>query len=276
MKASFSRLGAFSFCAKKYEYRYVLDFPATARPELAFGTALHGALEENFRQKIESRKDLPVESVTAAFRRGLESGLAAVPEDSLRGATDVHYLRAMGEHLLDRFMKERAPALQPAPRGVETPFRLPLPGGHELAGKFDLLDTDWVLHDFKTSSKPYDLRRADPAQLVIYAWACEGIFGRVPKALCFDVFVKGDGSEGRVDLQEPVRVPVPGADIMARVGRRLQSQLDRVAQVEAEGLFPRAFQPLRCGWCEYQAPCVEDWVQAGRPGPSRISLESLV
>jgi hypothetical protein len=276
MRASFSRVSSFSFCAKKYEYRYVLETPAPQKAELAFGVALHAALEENFTRKLDTRQDLPSEEVTAFFRKRLDEGLAAVPEDSLRGATDPHYMRGMGEHLLDRFMRERAPALMPAPRGVEGAFHLPLPGGHEISGKFDLLDTDWVLHDFKTSSKPYDVRKADPTQLVIYAWACERIFGRMPKALCFDVFVKGDGADGRMYLQDPVVVPVPPADVMAQVARRLQKQLDRIAQVEAEGLFPRAFLPPRCGWCEYQSPCIQEWDLAGRPGPSRIVLENLV
>ncbi len=276
MRASFSKVSSFSFCAKKYEFRYVLDTPAPQKPELAFGVALHAALEENFRRKMETRRDLPVEEVVAAFHAALEQNLAAVPDENLRGATDPHYLRAMGEHLLDRFLKERAPALMPAPRGVEGAFRLPLPGGHEITGKFDLLDTDWVLHDFKTSSKPYDARKADPTQLVIYAWACEKLFGRHPKAMCFDVFVKGDGADGAVTLQDPVVVPLPSPDVMAQVARRLQKQLDKIAQVEAEGLFPRAFQPLRCGWCEYQKPCIQEWDEAGRPAPSRIFLENLV
>jgi hypothetical protein len=276
MRASFSKVNAFSFCAKKYEYRYVQDAPAPQKPELAFGVALHAALEENFRRKLETRQDLPIEAVTAVFREQLESMLRAVPEDFLRGAADPHYLRAMGEHLLGRFLKERAPALMPAPGGVEGAFRLPLPGGHEITGKFDLLDTDWVLHDFKTSSKPYDARKADPTQLVIYAWACERLFGRFPKALCFDVFLKGDGADGAVTLQDPVMVPLPSPDVMSQVARRLQRQLDRIAGVEAEGLFPRAFQPVRCGWCEYQPLCVREWDEAGRPAPSRIALENLV
>jgi hypothetical protein len=225
---------------------------------------------------METRRDLPVEEVVAAFHRHLSAGLSSVPEDYLRGAADPHYLRGMGEHLLDRFMKERAPGLMPAPRGVEEPFRLPIPGGHEITGKFDLLDTDWVLHDFKTSSRPYDARKADPTQLVIYAWACERIFGRVPKALCFDVFVKGDGADGLVDLQPPVVVPTPTPEVMAKVARRIQLQLDGIARVEAEGLFPRAFPPTRCNWCEFQSPCLQEWEQAGRPAPSRIFLESLV
>jgi len=275
LKSSHSRLSGYGFCPKKYEYRYVLETPAPPRAELAFGVALHAALEENFKQKTESRKDLPVEALAAVFLERLRAGLAGVPEDSLRGAADPHYLEAMGQHFLSRFLSERAPALQPAPRGVECRFLIPLPGGHEISGAFDLLDSDWVLHDFKTSSKPYDPRRADRTQLVIYAWACERMFGRPPKALCFDVFVKGDGADGAVELQEPVLFPTPSPLEMAEVGRRLSAQIDQLIAAETRGAFPRSFVPLRCHWCEYQTRCLTDWERDGRPEPVRVRLERL-
>lgn len=275
MKASYSKVSSFSFCPKKYEYRYVQEVPVPPKPQLVFGVALHAALEANFQQKLQTRQDLSREEVAAAFRRALEEGLRDVPEETLRGPSDAQYLRSMGEHFLERFMNERAPALQPAPRGVECFFKLPLPGGHEISGKFDLMDTEWVLHDFKTSSKPYDPVRADKTQLVIYAWACERLFGRLPKALCFDVFVKGDGAEGAVELQAPVMLPVPGPREMAQVAERLRKQIDRILAIQAEENFPRAFQPLRCHWCEYQTMCVQEWDEAGRPAPVRISLENL-
>src|SRR5688572_3306489 len=129
MKASYSRISTFFFCPKKYDYRYVQERPAPQKPELAFGIALHAALETNFAQKIDTRKDLPLDKLQQSFRESLDAGLAAVPDEFLRGATDAHYLRGMGEHFLEKFMRERAPGIQPAPRGVECPFRIPLPGG---------------------------------------------------------------------------------------------------------------------------------------------------
>ncbi|HRY28734.1 MAG TPA: PD-(D/E)XK nuclease family protein [Elusimicrobiota bacterium] len=276
MKASFSKVSSFYFCPKKYEYRYVMELPVPTKAELVFGTALHAALEANFAQKIETRRDLPVEELLEVFRKELSEGLEKVPEESLRGPSDVHYLRGMGEHFLSRFMAERAPALQPAPRGVECFFLLPLPGGHEISGKFDLMDTDWVLHDFKTSNKPYDRRRADKTQLVLYAWACERMFGRFPTALCFDVFVKGDGGEGAMDMQEPILFPVPSPGEMSQVAQRLQRQIEKILEVQEKNAFTRAFVPLRCKWCEYQTVCTADWEKEGKPEPARVRMDYLV
>ncbi len=276
MKASYSKVGAYSFCPKKYEYRYVRELPAPQRPELTFGVSLHAALEANFQQKIDTRKDLAFADVVKVFQAELEAGLARVPDELLRGPAEFHYLRAMGEHFLERFMTERAPALQPAPRGVECPFKIPLPGGHEISGKFDLMDTDWVLHDFKTSNKPYDPRKADITQLVIYAWACERMFGRLPKALCFDVFVKGDGADSPLVLQEPVMFPVPTAHEMSRVADNLSRQIDKILDVQRLDGFTWAFEPRRCHWCEYQKTCIVEWERSGSPAPVRMPRESLV
>jgi CRISPR/Cas system-associated exonuclease Cas4 (RecB family) len=275
MKASYSRVSSYFFCPKKYEYRYVKEVPVPGKVELAFGIALHAALEANFAQKLETRKDLPVEKAHEVFRSELNKELERVPEDSLHGRTSSLYLRSMGETFLEQFLKTRAPAIQPAPRGVETPFKLPLPGGHELSGKMDLLDTDWVLHDFKTSSKPYDPRRADRTQLVIYAWACERMFGRLPKALCFDVFIKGDGQDGNVALQEPVMFPVPSPREMSLVAQNLQKQIDRILETQAKDAFTRSFDPARCHWCEYQSVCLADWDREGNPAPVRVRMDSL-
>jgi CRISPR/Cas system-associated exonuclease Cas4 (RecB family) len=276
MKTSYSKVSSFSFCPKKFEFRYVLETPVPQKPELAFGVALHGALEENFAQKIDTRADLPLDKVLAAFHAQLEAGLASVPEDNLRGPNDFHYLRSMGTQFLEVFMRERAPGLQPAPRGVETFFKIDLKDGHQITGKFDLLDSDFVLHDFKTSNKPYDPRKADRTQLVIYAWACERIFGRYPKALCFDVFVKGDGADGVVRMQEPVMFALPSAAEMAQVAQKIESRINQIVSVQNSGVFPRSFEPLRCHWCEYQAHCLSGWEQEGRPGPRRLLAESFI
>jgi hypothetical protein len=273
VRISYSRLGAYAFCPKKYDYRYVQELPTPPKPELAFGTALHAVLEDNFRKKLVTRRDLTHEEAAAVFGEELSRALAPVPDDALRGANDPHLLRALGEHFLARFLTERAPSLQPAPRGVETPFRLDLPGGHEISGKIDLIDTDWVLHDFKTSGKPYDARRADRTQLVIYAWACERLFGRPPKALCFDVFVKGNGEGGGADLQEAVMFSAPHGAEMAQVSERLSRQIHYLLDVTARGDFPRAFEPARCHWCEYQGVCVKEWEQAGRPPRVRVVMD---
>jgi hypothetical protein len=225
---------------------------------------------------MDTREDLSHAAVAKVFLERLEVGLSGVPEDVLRGPADPHYLKAMGQHFLERFLRERAPALQPAPRGVECRFHLPLPGGHEITGAFDLLDQNWILHDFKTANKPYDPRKADRSQLVIYAWACERMFGRPPDALCFDVFVKGDGADGAMGLQEPVMFPCPTPTEMADVAKRLAAQIDQLLNAQAQDRFPRSFNPLRCHWCEYQTPCQQEWEDLGRPEPVRVRLERLV
>lgn len=275
MRVSYSKIGAFSFCPKKYDFRYVQQRPAPAKPELAFGVALHSALEANFQQKVETRRDLSLKALRVHFVEELRHRLAPVSDEQLRGATDTRYLESMGEDLLERFLRERAPTLQPVPQGVEKSFRLALPGGHEISGQIDLIDDQDVVHDFKTSARPYDPQKADRTQLVIYAWAFEKLFHRRPRALCFDVFIKGDGAEGFVGLQDPVLFDPPTPEDMSGVARGLESQIEVLRSVTARGAFPRSFFPWRCHWCEYQTPCREEWEALGQPEPYRLRLPKL-
>lgn len=277
MKASYSKINSFQFCPKKYEYRYVLNTPAPRRVELGFGTALHAALEHNFEQKIETRKDLPIDDVAQAFRGAFDRETENAAEESLSGPTGYQYLRSLGEHFVEIFMKQRAPLLQPAPRGVECSFTLPLPGGHLITGQFDLMDEAGVLHDFKTSNKRYDPASADKTQLVLYAWACRRLFNRYPSALCFDVFVKAKemGSAEFVGLQEPVMFETPPPEEMARVAGNLAREIERVAGYENRNEFPWAFEPVRCHWCEYQDTCVDDWRKWDEPRPVRLPRPAI-
>ncbi|HOW27844.1 MAG TPA: PD-(D/E)XK nuclease family protein [Elusimicrobiota bacterium] len=277
MKTSYSKIGSFWFCPKCYEYRYVLECAAPPKPEPVFGKSLHAALELNFEQKTKTRQDLPAEEIVAHFKKELDEGLKAVPEESLRKkSTEYHYLMRMGEQLLREFMERRAPSLQPSPRGVECRFKLPLPEDHEITGVFDLLDTNWVLHDFKTSSKPYHRSRADKTQLIIYAWACQHLFGRSPKELVFDVFIKGDGEDGFIGLQDPVVFPTPAQTDMARVAERLVQKINTILETQENKNFVRSFNPGRCHWCEYQAACEDDWHKSGEPAPVRLASDGLV
>jgi|GEM_PF-2354426 len=269
MKASYSRISSYWFCPKKYDYRYVQNVPVPVKPELAFGISLHETLEQNFLQKRDTRRDLPPDQACALFEKIFDKNFAPVPEEFLRGPSDRHYLRSLGQHFIRQFLDERAPGLQPLQRGVECSFRFDLPGGHELTGQFDLLDTSWVLHDFKTSSKPYDPRKADPTQLILYAWACEQMFGRPPESLCFDVFIKGDGEEGPAGLQAPVVFKTPSPGDLSTVAARLASMIDQLVEVQTRQWFPRAFDPRRCHWCEHQPRCQREWDLEGQPLPLR-------
>jgi len=252
VRISYSKVNSYKFCPKKYEYRYVKMIPVPEKPELAFGIALHAALEVNFKQKIASFKDVPDKEVIAAFNDSFNERARGISKDVMPDDARKEFLK-MAEYFIRRFMYERAPEIQSILKGVECFFRLPLEGDIELTGKFDLVDKKGILHDFKTSSKPYDPKRADFAQLVIYAWACERLFGKCPYGLCFDVFVKG--AENRPPDFQVVNFETPVKDRFDGVIEEIKKTIKFIIAKK----FPRAFNPERCDWCEYQEICLKDY-----------------
>src|SRR5579862_6803940 len=55
-------------CAYRWYGKYVLDLPDPPTGNLALGRAVHSALAANFREKCETKDDLPIPGVIAVFR----------------------------------------------------------------------------------------------------------------------------------------------------------------------------------------------------------------
>jgi hypothetical protein len=63
-------------CQMKWYYRSVLKLQEKRDANRALGSAVHAAIAENFRQKIETKEDLAVEGVIAVFRDRWQQELA--------------------------------------------------------------------------------------------------------------------------------------------------------------------------------------------------------
>jgi hypothetical protein len=109
-----TQVRTFLDCSAKWWFRYGLRLPEPKTSSLALGSAVHDALAENFRQKIETREDLDVCGVTALFR---QSWPRQTEEAVFQPDEDAGQLRLVGEQLVQKYMEEAAPYIDPA--GVE-------------------------------------------------------------------------------------------------------------------------------------------------------------
>ena len=134
-------------CQTRWWYRYGLGLSEPKTAALAIGSAVHAAIGENFRQKIESKRDLPQTGVVAVFR---DAWRAAAGETQFQTGEDPDELGAMGEALTVKYMDEAAPFVEPA--AVELPVRGAI-AGVAVQGVVDLLDVDGRIVDLKTSAK---------------------------------------------------------------------------------------------------------------------------
>jgi len=64
-----SQVNTFLSCPAKWHFRYAIGLKEPATGSLALGTAFHAAMAANFRQKTETKHDLPTECETSFPRR---------------------------------------------------------------------------------------------------------------------------------------------------------------------------------------------------------------
>lgn len=125
---SASRLTLFQRCPEQYRRRYLKGERERANGNLIWGGADHYAHEQNFRQKITSHADLPVEDVKVAFAEGFDqrvtdgggAGEIAWGGEKPGEVKDAGVLLAATYHTLV------SPTVQPI--AVETRFDVSIPG----------------------------------------------------------------------------------------------------------------------------------------------------
>src|SRR3954447_10139618 len=103
-------------CSARWWYKHALRLPERKSSNLGIGIAFHDSVMENFRQKLDTKEDLPETGTRMLFRACWESikhGLELAPGEN---ADD---LAEMGEALVEEYMSKVAPRIEPA--AVEQP-----------------------------------------------------------------------------------------------------------------------------------------------------------
>jgi len=167
-----TQVQAFLSCSAKWWFRYALRLPESRTSALALGTAVHAALEANFRAKIESGEDLETTGVVALFR---DAWADEQIQTEFREDEDPEALGKKGEELVAKYMDEAAPTIRP--RAVELDVQGTI-GGIRVRGRVDLLDTEGRIVDVKTAArKPTSIPPPYAFQLATYRQITPGASG---------------------------------------------------------------------------------------------------
>jgi hypothetical protein len=153
--------------------RRVLKLPEKRDANRALGSAVHAAIAENFRQKIETKEDLAVEGVVAVFRDRWQQELAEAElgEGDKRGRSE-----RMRRLLVRTYMEQAAPSVEPAAVELHVAGEI---GGVAVQGYVDVLDVNGDVVDVKTASKKPSGVRADyRVQVATYAMLAPNASGR--------------------------------------------------------------------------------------------------
>ena len=243
---SASQLTLYLQCGRKYAFRYVEKvFVPWKSANLAFGSAVHGALQTFHEKLMEGQKSTPDE-IARLFVSDWHS--QQVDEIRFKEGEDSASLQAMGEVLVRLYVESHQDLKVVA---VESGFQIPLIDpttgevlGPDLKGFFDLiLECDTIV-ELKTAAKAYDKGSLSRhIQLTSYRYAYAQLFKR-------DATIKVTAllkqRKPRIETYEAIRTREDDAWFV-----HLAVEANR--GIEA-GIFPPSPSFL-CGDCEYADHC---------------------
>jgi hypothetical protein len=188
-KASYisaSQISQFLFCPVAY-YKIYYERAEKMPPNIymIYGSAIHEALAYNFKQKITSRKDLPVKEVLEVFKT------CFIKELDKYSIYKNIVIQREGYKCLEHYMSNVAPNIQPVM--VEEKFEIPLKNfPFTIMGYIDLVDENGFIIDHKSAGKNWRSKWKKPnvdkdMQLTLYAVAYRKLFKKRETGLCIDI-----------------------------------------------------------------------------------------
>jgi DNA helicase-2/ATP-dependent DNA helicase PcrA len=235
---SYGQINDYLDCPARYRYGHVVRIPTPASHQMAYGRALHAAVQAFHRRQLAGRP-VSVEDLHASLDANWESvGFLTREHEEAR--------RAAAHEAVARFweQQQRDPA---RPTAVEREFTVAF-GRDRIRGRYDRIDSDEagrvIVTDYKSSDVrdlPTANRRArESLQLSIYALAHEAERGTLPDEMALHFL-----ESGIVGRAEPTE-------------KRLEKAQELIART-AEGIRAQRFDAtpsaMRCGYCPFREIC---------------------
>lgn len=243
---SFTQIGMYLRCPRQYEFRYIQGLRRPPSGALVLGSSWHKAIERNYRQKVQTEIDLPLEDVQDCFSDAFDQ---AFTEDvELDEGEDKGQLKDTGVLITTEHHKLIAPKVQPL--FVEQEFNLDLGAGFPftLKGFWDVIERDGTIADNKSYSKTPSQSDLDKdIQFSAYATAYRAIHQKIEPGLRMDCVVK-------TKVPKAVQLHTKRSNDDCRWFLGL---VEKVAQAIQSGtFFPNPSSHL-CSpkWCGYWSQC---------------------
>lgn len=263
---SASQLETFWRCGEAYRRRYVEGEKIPPGFALLIGSSIHKGAEHNFRQKIETHEDLPVDEIidkaVADFEERACSEVILTAEEESIGAGKVRgaYVDLVAD-MADIHARVQAPEYQPI--AVEVSTVIELPGDRDLLTVTDLRDDRGRVVDFKTAMRKKHRSEVETSTaLTAYAAAYRHEYGVYPTAVRLDTVLKPRISTSprrttKITRDSDHRQVLDGtrgdAELMV-----LANRIDATQAAIDAGIFtPTSPTAWQCSqkWCGYARTC---------------------
>ena len=222
--------------------RYEAALKAKPTEYLVLGNALHYAIEHAYDGEREWKIQVASELFLKEFRRQVEADEVFVTWPRMKKH------EAEGVEMLELFdyaiAQGKVPLISPT---NEKEFRIPFEEEVVIVGKIDRIDEEdgeYIVTDYKSGKKKPDawFLRHD-LQFTCYAWACQELYGKMPKKLVWHNLRTGD-------LLETERTQ---RDI-----DELKTMMHNALAMNRQGIRYRVYHTAVCNWCEFQGDVCDD------------------
>ena len=187
---SISQMMMFLKCQRQYYYRYIRGLKLPPSGALLLGTSVHAGIETNYKQKIETGKDISLKKAVEAYAHRFEEGEkegVAWNEDEKPGE-----VKDMGVEMVSVYHKEIAPKVKP--KLVEEWFEVDFENTpYQFVGRIDLVDKQNRVVDHKTVA-PHRIPKQEDVdkdlQMTGYSLGYRNKYKKAEKEIRMDYIVK--------------------------------------------------------------------------------------
>jgi RecB family exonuclease len=241
---SHSQIRLYSECPQKYYFAYVKELPAGVNEKVFLGEIFHSTLEEYFSRQINSSRPTAAATV-AAFRKAFT---VEEKEREIDWQVSRRETRARGVAFVRYFLAHIAPRLKPLMVEKELSAEI-TEIGVTLKGVIDLVEADFSITDFKTTTSKWSASKArNSLQMVIYKYLFDRNFGHVHGTLKYEILYAKNADHVRHQRLEVT----PGQEDTAQMLRLIK----HVAENIRAGVFYPQANPF-CVHCNFFPACRE-------------------
>ena len=257
---SFSQLGLYQQCPKKYQFRYLdgLEKSFETTPDLLLGTSVHSSLERFYQQlniyKKPQKSDL-IEYFDIQRSKSLQENWEKIV---MKWDQTLDDYQRRGQHYLSDYYDLHTPFEDIKIVGTELLLHFTLedwPNAPKFRGIVDRLDKDWenfIINDYKTNKNlPPEQKDEYREQLTLYAQGIRQKYGKYFKN------IKARLHYLHFWLVDEREITDENLDTILQKYKSLISEIETARfdhNMGVENAFPTNQNPY-CKYCEYQMLC---------------------
>lgn len=238
---SASSVNTYLRCGRQWEYAYVYAVKSPPSLRAAIGIAAHEAVETNYRQKMTTGTDLPVDDVKDAFSDAYDRVIVESPPDKDETPASG---KDSGMATVEMYHEQVSPTVHPVLVEEQVQFRI---NGVPFSGYIDLVDANRTIRDLKTvKSRPSSSDYA--FNMVGYAIGFRNLTGETESGVQLDYMVR---------TKTPYYWPITSTGPVGEASvRQFASVVERAADGIRKGSFPpNGLLSNACSWCGYRKMC---------------------